>query len=174
MWYSIFLNYIFSSLFMTIYSRNVIQNLSKLFLYFHHCSWVYHQLQTMSYNICQNFHFLCSCSYPEAIWYNIFLKTIYTFSSLFMTISSRRPNGVYIRAGRSINLCFRSQTISYFLSNVLLHINSNHNLCCERNKSKCYQPRKMSWKDSDVKKGTKKGLMCVKEKLWKHLWRGAF
>ena len=38
----------------------------------------------------------------------IFTYTENIFSSLFMTISSRRPNGVYIRGGRSINPWFRS------------------------------------------------------------------
>ena len=37
-----------------------------------------------------------------------FPKLKFIFSSLFTTISSRRPNGVYIRGGRSINPWFRS------------------------------------------------------------------
>ena len=42
----------------------------------------------------------------RAYWYILVIPQILYF--FFPTISSRRPNGVYIRGGGSINLWFRS------------------------------------------------------------------
>ena len=50
-----------------------------------------------------NFH---ACILVYIVYYTLVFQQILYF--FFPTISSRRPNGVYIRGGGSINLWFRS------------------------------------------------------------------
>ena len=117
-------------LFIAVSSSNVIQYLLKLFIFSSFCSWLH----------------------PQAIWYNICLKLFDIFIFLFMTTSSRRPNGVYIRAGGSINLWLRSAADN----NLLLikcsapYKTKNRNLCVERNKTRVNESKRLSGKKEAI------------------------
>ena len=94
----------------------------------------------------------------RAYWYILVLQQILYF--FFPTISSRRPNGVYIRGGGSINLWFRSA------DNKLLLIK-----CSATYKLKPqFSPRSAKFKVShkDIVEWMESGHsigVCVKERL---------